>query len=198
MGLRDKLENPEFKPTPFTPRPELLQHANIPKPLHTVAPRTVLGRRWWDYERKRAYQRSGYRCCACGVNSSDAKERQALEAHEIYTIDYARGRMTYVEAVALCHYCHNFIHCGRLEILAQKGEVSWAKYASVMNHGRKILRDAGIEHVNGKLDVVMAPWGEWRMVVRGREFPPAFRNYEHWLEHFGYTDKEYYGDPMED
>jgi len=36
--------------------PELLLHPNIPKPLHGVNPRSILGQQWWDVISVTSYQ----------------------------------------------------------------------------------------------------------------------------------------------
>lgn len=183
MPLHDKLRDPRYAPKSFSTRPELLRERNVPKPMHQVAPRVVLGQEWWDRERREAYRSTAYRCAACGVEARDAAEDRPLEAHEVYRVDYAAGRMVYVEAVPLCHYCHNFIHCGRLLIFLQKGWVTLAKYDAIMRHGRRVLRTAGLRP-QGKLNVQMARWEDWRLVVYGKEYPPLFKSYSEWIAHF--------------
>ena len=46
-------------------RPELLLHPNIPKVLHGVAPRVVLGAKWWDAERRACYERAELKGDTC-------------------------------------------------------------------------------------------------------------------------------------
>ena len=41
----------------------------------------------------------------------------------------------------MCHYCHQFIHDGRLFILLQKGEISEQYYLSILAHGNSLLKD---------------------------------------------------------
>lgn len=160
-------------------RPELLLMPNVPKPLHGLAPRTVLGPVWWERIRLAAYRSVGFRCAACGIHKSEAEEHRWLEAHEVYDIDYPRGTAVYVETVPLCHYCHNFIHDGRLLVLARTGQISREKYDAVMEHGRRVLRKAGLRKKPVRPKRI-ARWNLWRLVVNGVEYPGRFKDAEDW------------------
>jgi hypothetical protein len=136
-----------------------------------------------------------YCCAACGVYKFNALYRQWLEGHELYDVDYAAGTMTYMETVPLCHYCHNYIHDGRMLALVEKGEMSQAKYAAVIQHGDRVLTENGLVrltrkerelmlarlHIEGK----MAPWKSWRMIVGGKKYGPKFKTPEHWKKGSG-------------
>lgn len=95
-------------------KPETLCHPNIPKPLHGISPRTINGQFWWDKVRQSVYKKYDYHCIACGVSKQDAKKHKWLEAHEFWKISYSTGRCEITSIEPLCHYCHNFIHSGRL------------------------------------------------------------------------------------
>ena len=86
----------------------ILLHPNIPKPLHGVNPRSLMNDKWWDDQRHKAYRVKDFHCHSCGIHKLVAKEKQWLEAHEIYEINYEQGTATFKEIVALCHYCHNY------------------------------------------------------------------------------------------
>lgn len=163
----------------FKNRPELLLHPNIPKPLHTIAPRTVLGDQWWQAERKAAYRKSLYHCQACGVWKHQAKFHRWLEAHETYDIDYAKGRMTYVETVALCNACHNYIHSGRLEMLLNTGKITHQRYVAVIQHGDEVLKDVKRDQHKWN-EAKIASWSQWRLVVFGKSYKGRFKNYKEW------------------
>lgn len=166
--------------------PRILLHPNIPKPLHDIAPRVVLGQEWWDRERRKAYAMAGYRCEACGVPKQDAKYHQWLEAHEYYDYDYRMGRLTLKKLVALCHSCHNFIHSGRLEMLMIEGKITEKMYKEITRHGNALIKKAGLtKEYNARHNinsVATAPWEEWRMVIEGKEYGPSSKDYFAWSQ----------------
>jgi len=163
--------------------------------MHGVAPREIMGQVWWDAERKKAYAKNAYHCEACGVHKFDAKGRQWLEAHEVYDIDYKRGRMTFVRIVPLCHFCHNYIHDGRLNALIDQGKLSQRKFTAIIQHGDAVLAKNGIskttynnrEYSMGQLMLEggVAPWKDWRLVFNGKEYPSKFKTEEDWEKYYG-------------
>ena len=170
-------------------RPEILLQNNTVKPLHQVVPRTILGKKWWDETRQAAYEATDFHCIACGVPKGSAKYHRWLEGHEVYSINYRAGRMTYIETVALCHRCHNFIHDGRLKALLDRKEITQEKYDDIINHGKIVLKEAKLKKprpYKGK----MAKWEDWRLVLFGKEYPPIFKDYKAWLVGHGYEDDE--------
>lgn len=182
--------------------PEILMHPNIPKPLHEVNPRNIMGQAAWDIVRKEAYASTDYHCIACGVHKSDAKGFQWLEAHEFYNIDYSAGRVEIDRIIPLCHYCHNFIHSGRLSMILGK-EKDEEEVIAILEHGFKVLADAGLSafyftvhlaHELGAETYGVVPsvtpdgetpeWGDWRLVWGGKEYPPKYKTYEEWKTRF--------------
>jgi hypothetical protein len=175
MGLAENIASIR----PWKCRPQVLLCANTAKPMHGVVPRVILGKEWWDREREAAYQSTNYHCVACGVHKNQAKEHRWLEGHEVYRVDYLKGRQTYIETVPLCYYCHSFIHSGRLRALLDKDEIEQEKYDAIISHGNLVLKEAGLKRMplyTGKI----APWEKWRLVLFGVEYPPLFPNYEAW------------------
>lgn len=179
-------------------RPELLRHATIPRPLSGTAPRAVMGEEWWDKVRRQAYAWNNMRCWACGGPGP-------LEAHEAYDIDYEKGRMTYVETVALCHKCHAFIHMGRTIALVASRKLSYKAAFEIILHGYNLLKDAGLKcpwstlhfvqvswprmaryeilwEVKANCDTVptalenLPRWEDWRLVFGGKEYPPKYKS----------------------
>lgn len=195
-------------------RPGVLQHPNIPKPLHGISPRAVMGQAWWDTARKAVYTKQGDHCIACGVHKSKAKYHNWIEAHEDYTIDYQRGTMEIRDIVGLCHSCHNFIHCGRLGVLLKKGEVSKSKWKEIMLHGFRILKQSnldpwygqcfaymdGLEYIGEEVDHILyskacnlqaqqeepmqQDWTKWHMVFEGKKYYSKFKNIEEWQREY--------------
>lgn len=181
-----------IKPIPVKDRelgPIILTHPQIPKPLHGLNPRTILGKTWWEMARHAAYRRADYKCECCGVPKQEALFHKWLEAHEIYDFDYKHGRLTYKYLVALCHACHNYIHRGRLLALYDKGEIDADKYHTICEHGDRLLQRHKIKSIETEHHPVN--WADWRMIICGKEYKPQFDSYEDWLAHYGYNKPRY-------
>lgn len=193
MSLGDKLRRAvkEQPKKDWKVRPEILLHPNIPKPLHGVAPRVILGSTWWNKTRQESYASTDFHCAACGTHRTLVKgSRKHLEGHELYEINYAKGRLTYVETVPLCPYCHSYIHDGRLRSLVQLGKMHASKLIAVIQHGDQVLKRAGLRKPTHqereeqfRLLVVSnrtADWGDWRLVLNGKLYKPKYKTYEEW------------------
>lgn len=163
-------------------RPEILMHPNIPKPLHGMAPRAILGADWWDIERKKAYASTDFHCAACGVHKNEAEYHRWLEAHELYAFNYPKGRMTFKEIVPLCHACHNFIHSGRMRALVNKGEMDKAKMILILARGEKLLKDSKLKRP--KPPTKVAAWDQWRLILNGQEYKGKFKSFQEWMDFY--------------
>ena len=126
-------------------RPEILQDPHIPKPLHGLNPRTLLGQEWWDNQRFVAYKYYDYHCWACGVTAMEAKYSALLEAHERYKYKYRKARAEMIEVVALCKACHMFVHSGLTCTLYVAEEITFTRMHNVIWRGTTILTDAGMK-----------------------------------------------------
>lgn len=165
-------------------RPEILLHPQIPKPLHGIAPRIILGKEWWDIKRQEAYQKYNHHCWACGVDKRDAKYHYWLEGHECYNFDYKIGELKLIEISALCHSCHNYIHKGRLLMIWQKGEIDDKKYYDILSHGEKILKECQTKKYPFMNDISFAHnllWSEWYFLIEGKKYYSKFKDYQEWL-----------------
>jgi hypothetical protein len=174
----------KWKPRKWNPRPGLLLCPQVPMPMSGVAPRVVLGEKWWDATRKEVYKVTAYHCAACGVWKHEAKGPKHLEAHEVYNIDYLLGRMTLREIVGLCHYCHSYIHFGRLKALLEKKAIGQATYVAIIQHGDKVLASAGLKRLPVYYGPVAA-WEDWRLVIGRKKYPPLYKTYQDWEKAFG-------------
>lgn len=208
---KDKLEQLKMKFKGQTSRsnldlePELLLHPNIPKPLHTVTPRTIKGRAWWDVVRREAYNRMAYHCHACG-HLGNRDKGDYLEAHEAYDIDYKTGRVTLKKIVALCKKCHRYIHSGHTEVMLRKGDITKAQYNEIKAHGFHVLAEAGLPpHRDGR-DLFaheICAWNDWYLELDGVRHYSPFDGYDDWEDYHRMKDgnmkrrSEFFSGPMD-
>ncbi len=181
-SLKKSLEDrPEVE---WSLRPEVLLLPQIPKPLHGLAPRVILGNTWWNKIRQEAYRSTNYHCVSCGVHKTATKGPRWLEAHEVYKTDYELLRLYFLEAVPLCHFCHNFIHCGRLQALLDQGKITQQKFVSVIQHGERVLARAGLIKSKPYEGSFVENWSKWRLVLGRKMYRPLWKSEQEWLKHF--------------
>lgn len=97
----------------------LIAMPNIPRPLHGVNPRTLLGASTWNRMRRRCYAEANDTCEICGYKPENLRQRHG---HEVYEIDYAHGTAKFVKVFCVCSMCHlGCIHTGRALTLWKHG-----------------------------------------------------------------------------
>lgn len=181
--------------------PEILSQPNIPKPLHGVNPRSIMGQTAWKNVRNQVYDSFNGYCRSCGIHKSGAKFFPRLEAHEDYQIDYKNGIMKVHRIVPLCHQCHMFIHSGRLTALFSKGEIQYDYVKSIINHGFRMALEHDFEVfyvaelLGNSVDIKCPveswrppehdiPWKDWRMIWKEMEYKPIHKNFDQWYKHY--------------
>jgi hypothetical protein len=169
----------QYSASTSTPRrPELLLASTIPKPLHGVNPRTIMGPAAWDILRKQVYAASGHRCVACGVRQAAEPNFGRLEAHEVYDINWAKARMWLSEIVALCVPCHLFIHHGQAIRMLVSREISTATFEYIMEHGGVVTK--GLKHPVHRYYDNKRDWADWRLIWNGQEYGPSTSSFAEW------------------
>lgn len=204
----------------------LIAMPNIPRPCHSLAPRTVLGATVWNKMRKECYELADDTCEICGERPEDKRKRHA---HECYLIDYEKGTCTFVGVFCICALDHlGAIHTGRAITLYSKNsplitkefllegaekaftiissynrdhpEADLRAYCTYLQYLKfEELRKPMLKLIK-KYDISfysedpkkMAPWGEWRLILDGEEYPTPYKNEKEWekaMEKKTYNDK---------
>jgi hypothetical protein len=163
-------------------RPEVLLMPNIPKPLHGVNPRTIMGKQWWDIKRNEAYASTNYHCISCGIHKFDDFNYglPRLDAHELYSFDYDNFSCCFLDIVPLCTICHDGIHTGRISSLFDKGLVSEEYCWFVYERKKQVCGSYG--EVD-KIDYT-DNWGKWRLEFNGKLYEPIYKTYDEWKAHY--------------
>jgi hypothetical protein len=187
-----------------TMNPRILTQPNIPKPMHGMAPREIMGKDWWEFQKSEAKLKNNGCCDACGIPKNKAIYHQWLEAHEAYITDYKALTMRFEGILMLCYSCHCFIHSGRLWALYNEGLVEEAIIRDIISRGLNILRRNNLKPFIGTfciaetlgistLDLIpWSPieneggenWDRWRLIFEGKEYPGKFKNFEEWKKFF--------------
>lgn len=167
-------------------QPELLGQANIPKPLHGINPRTIMGANAWKSHRQQIIQNHPY-CAACGL------ETLKLDLHEDYIIDYNKAIMKVKQYVPLCKDCHLFIHSGFLITQISAGVISRQEAKRIMSRGLEICSKNNVsifvvgynlaKHLNIDVRQVKSwspktntAWSSWRLEYKNKIYKGLTKN----------------------
>lgn len=178
---------------PQTLKPQLLGQANIPKPLHGINPRTIMGTSKWAKHRQVIVQNNPY-CKSCGATNC------TLDLHEDYEIDYNNCIMKIRDYVPLCKSCHSFIHSGLLRVWVSEKTVSIQAAKDILQHGINICAQHSIQifagtallakdlrvplgSVRSWTPKISSEWGYWKLLYDGKEY--AGMNYFEWRRKYG-------------
>ncbi len=180
-------------------RPDILTHPHIPKPLHGLNPRSIMGNEAWEKVKKETSKKTGYTCYACGVHRINAKKHPWLEAHEAWEFNYESGICTVPQIVPLCHYCHKFIHSGLLAIDHTSKEIK----KEILTHGFTILNqnnlscfaityDLAILYNVDTLNVMPYDyefnpdlnWLDFKLSWNGKIYDSKFKSYSEWKKFY--------------
>lgn len=149
---------------PKTGGAPLLTMPNIPKPLHAVNPRLIMGDAAWAKVRKKAYYDAGYRSEISGILRA---EPGGLHAHEVYDINYKTGLCTFKRVCAITPQEHvYFIHSGRM--------ITMWKNKNPLYTTEKVL-----EGVENGFKIIY----EWNKIHKGK-----LRVYDTFLDYLDYDE----------
>lgn len=165
--------------------PELLLHPQIPRPMSGLNPRSVMGDEWWQAERRAAIAASEDHCVACGVHAMFAKKHKWLEGHEKY--EFHGKTLTYQGCVPLCHYCHAYIHKGRLLQQVLAGRITPNDYGLVIKHGERVRSKTPrfVSYWPGCPSPDEADWWQgWKLVINDKVYESDITSEEIWRERY--------------
>lgn len=144
---------------------EILAQTVLPKSLHGINPRTIMGQAKWNKLRQEKLAEADHHCMACGEFVPD---NHLLDCHEVYQIDMDKKEFKLVDIVCLCKKCHDYIHMGRLQMLMGQGLIAREYYNEVMMRGDELLESQNLKKQNLPFDEINNP--NWYLLYDGKKY----------------------------
>jgi len=175
----------------------ILTMPNIPRPLHTVAPRNYMGQTEWDKKRRRCYYDANYTDEIMGTDLDKGK----CQAHELYDFFYTTKTSVFKRVVCLSELTHQRgIHTGRMLSLYKKGSPLYSKkrvLEGVENTFRLIFEYNRLNSLTS--DKKIKPYYVWLDYLNEPELKKEVLalikryNIEFWIE-YSVNEEESWGD----
>lgn len=201
----------EWKSPTYSGAP-LITMPNIPKPLHGINPRTLMGEEEWDKLRMKCYSESSYKCEICGALLDD----KSIQLHELYTISRREKYALFERFIPVCILCHNGIHSGRSISLYRNKNLIFTKdyilkivehcFALIGNYNKENNTDYRLYHtflkylyfpeleqevreLIAKYNIrfydwqgTLGKWSSWKLIYNGKEYYSPYADSEAWKE----------------
>ena len=117
---------------------------NVPKPLHAINPRIIMGQDKWDNLRMQCYLDSKYKCEICDRKLDDKN----IQLHELYSYNHTNGVAKFERYISVCKLCHNGIHSGRAASLFRNHNPIFTKkyMLEIAENAFKLVYEYNEEH----------------------------------------------------
>jgi hypothetical protein len=165
---------------PSFSKPELLLQ-ELPKPLHTITPRFILGNSEWKRLKQKASLDNNYCCWCCGVNVNDTTP-QRLEGAPIFHVEYEYKMVYFRGVAAVCYMCNQFLNLRKVIDSAVKHNNTETLF-QIRLHG-----DALVNVVDKLINIFNASqindFQNWRYNFNGVEYFSPFKNVDEYNAFF--------------
>ena len=190
----------------------LITMPNIPKPLHGINPRMIMGEDNWDQLRMKCYIDSSYKCEICGKLLDD----KTIQLHELYKVSRKEKYALFERFIPVCILCHNGIHSGRAISLYRNNNTIFTKayiltiadhcFSLISNYNKQNNTDyrlfktflnylyfpeleQDMRELISKYDIHfyewrggLGKWTSWRLIYDGKEYFSPYENSDAWRE----------------
>ena len=146
---------------------EILTQTVLPKSIHGISPRKIMGDAEWNKIKKEKQKIANHHCMCCGEYVSH-KPGDYLECHEIYNINIEKKECELKDVVCICHKCHEYIHLGRLQMLLKEGKITHEYYLEIFNRGNNLLKSFGLKKNNLPVDEINNP--DWVLIYNNKRY----------------------------
>ena len=146
---------------------EILTHTVLPKSIHGISPRKIMGDSEWNKIKKEKQKIADHHCMCCEEYVPHIPGNY-LECHEIYNINTEKKEFELQDIVCICKRCHEFIHLGRLQMLLKEGRISQEYYNDICNRGENLLKSNGLKRNNLPLNEINNP--DWVLVYKNKKY----------------------------
>lgn len=166
---------------PMFVRPDILLQ-ELPKPLHTITPRFIMGGHKWNKAKRQAAANNNYCCWCCGVNINDTTPSR-LEGAPIIHIDYEFKIVYFRGVAAVCYNCNSFINLSGVKLSEEKGLRPVGFSQAIIQHGAALVNVLQkIENINTAYAI--NDFKNWRYNFDGVEYFSRFDNVFDYLAFF--------------
>lgn len=156
---------------PMFVRPEILLQ-ELPKPLHTITPRFIMGGDKWSKAKRQAAASNNYCCWCCGVNINDTTPNR-LEGSPIIHTEFEWKIVYFRGVAAVCYKCNSFINLSSVRITEQKGLRESGFSQTIIHHGAALVNVLQkIENINNAYAI--NDFKNWRYNFDGVEYSSRF------------------------